>query len=513
MTNTEDKKFHKELNEKLWINNKLRPEVANKLRKIANAFIEFLDIPTSAIKDIVLTGSNVSYNYTPQSDLDLHLIINFEKVHKDCPIVGEYLLSKKSEFNQKHDILIYGIPVEVYAEGTDNKSVCNGLYSLKYNKWLKEPKKLKPVNNDIAVEAKYKEYVEAIENVKDKDIAEILIDKIKNMRKAGLHKEGEFSVENLVFKKLRNNGSIGKLMDIKKEGIDKELSLEEKYEEAILDIEEMLGGLNTATTAMAPYPTPVAGQTGVYTKENKGKSKPAMYKYKYTKSRQSKIIPVVENLIEEINNICEEIFKLKSDALNALPKEEAALQQAKRELNSIPLHDNIARKKAQERVYDILTRVNNVKKEAGFKPNVRESLIEEINNICKNILEGHTQSSAEYFGKKYGNYKKRIEGNPEYNIPKGNAEREQALQNKWNDQAKEIDNNSTYYQQHALETHKELAKAFKEGKISKEEFIQKIKRSGKNIRKFSPGAMNDETKEKYKTSVDRTNKYKKYASK
>lgn len=318
----DNKKFHKELNQKIFKGTELKLEVLNKLKNIANAFIEFLDIPKIAIKDIVLTGSNVSYNYTPQSDLDVHLIVNFEKVHKDCPIVGDFLLSKKSEFNNNHDISIYGIPVEVYAEPTDAPSVYNGLYSIKYNKWLKKPEKLKPLNNSSEIKAKYNEIKKTIEELTDEskfiknevangETAENLIRKLKEMRKAGLQKEGEFSVENQVFKKLRNEGYIGKLWDIRKKATDKKLSLEEKYEDIILDIEEMLA---TSTVAMAPYPVTTAGSVN-FSKESKGKSKPAMYKYKYQKTRGNKMKTIVETM-EEIYNTCEAI--IDETALDAI---------------------------------------------------------------------------------------------------------------------------------------------------------------------------------------------------
>ena len=318
--------FHDKLNPVLWDNYKLKSEVAKKLKEIATAFIEFLEVPKEAVKDIVLTGSCASYNYTPQSDIDLHLLVDFDKVHKDCPIVGNYLISKKSEFNNNHDIFIYGIPVEVYAEATDNENVHNGLYSLKNDKWIDEPQKLKPLDNDVAVNAKYKELSSAIKEVADKEEAQQLIDKIKRMRKSGLASEGEFSVENLVFKKLRNEGLIGKLMDIKKEGIDKELSLEEAYESLIDTIEEMIC---TSTAVMAPYPVDVVGRPAPfakgnakkgkkshgekraphtkvyeeYEKQSKGKEKPAMYKYSYKKGGD------LRRLMECIAEICKEILR------------------------------------------------------------------------------------------------------------------------------------------------------------------------------------------------------------
>ena len=46
--------------------------------------------------------------------------------------------------------------------------------------------------------------------------------KIKEGRKAGLEKEGEFSIENLVFKLLRRNGYIQKIMDIRRKAYDKQ---------------------------------------------------------------------------------------------------------------------------------------------------------------------------------------------------------------------------------------------------------------------------------------------------
>ena len=266
-------KFHDTLNSKLWNKEELKPEVQAKLRQIANNFIDFLDINKEAVKDIVITGSCASYNYTKNSDIDLHLIIDFNKVHKDCPIVNEYLLSKKSEFNNNHDIYIYGIPVEVYAESIDNDNIHNGLYSVKEGKWVEFPKKLRPLDNDSAVRAKYKEFEQAIKEVKDGEMAERLLDKIKRMRKSGLAEGGEFSTENLVFKKLRSNGLIGDLMKIKKDDIDKSLSLEEAIE--ILEglLEDMGGGINTGVSAFGTLPNPVIGQENRFTKEGKLRSK------------------------------------------------------------------------------------------------------------------------------------------------------------------------------------------------------------------------------------------------
>lgn len=221
-------KFHDTLNKKIFDleTNDLKPEVAAKLKEIANAFIEYLDINTNAIKDVVLTGSMVSYNYTQYSDIDLHLKVNFDEVHEDCPIVPGYLWEAKAAFNKNHDIYIYGIPVEVYAESIDEDTVHNGLYSLWQGKWIDMPEKIEPTDNDAAVEAKFNEFKAMADNLDDSEAAEGIIDKLYNMRKSGLAEVGEFSTENLAFKKVRDAGILDKLKALKKENVDKQLSLE-----------------------------------------------------------------------------------------------------------------------------------------------------------------------------------------------------------------------------------------------------------------------------------------------
>jgi hypothetical protein len=57
------------------------------------------------------------------------------------------------------------------------------------------------------------------------DIQELL-DKLSKMRSAGLSREGEFSVENLTFKALRNNGYIQKIRQYQNTAYDNDLSLE-----------------------------------------------------------------------------------------------------------------------------------------------------------------------------------------------------------------------------------------------------------------------------------------------
>ena len=228
-------RFHQELNPKLWDKNNeeytLQDEVKAKLEEIAEAFIEYLEIPKDAVLDKVITGSSASYNYTEFSDLDLHIIVDFDKVHKDCPVVEGYLSAMKSTFNKEHDIFIHGVPVELYAEKKDQGTVHNGLYSLQTG-WIDIPQKIEPTDNDAAVEAKYNELKELIDKCETAQVADELLDKIYTMRKAGLADAGEFCTENLAFKKLRNENCMDKLRQLKKQEVDKQLSLE-SYNESL----------------------------------------------------------------------------------------------------------------------------------------------------------------------------------------------------------------------------------------------------------------------------------------
>ena len=67
-----------ELNPVLWSDNKLRPEIKEKIMDLINEFQSTLDIPLT-ILDINIVGSNASYNYTDKSDVDVHIITNFDE--------------------------------------------------------------------------------------------------------------------------------------------------------------------------------------------------------------------------------------------------------------------------------------------------------------------------------------------------------------------------------------------------------------------------------------------------
>lgn len=224
--------YHDDLNPKLWDEDlKLDPVVATRLKIIADMFIKYLKIPTSTVSDIILTGSSVNYNWTDMSDIDLHIVIDIDELTKDCPeYLDEYLHAKRKIWNDRHDIKIRGMEVELYPQDTKDVNISSGFYSLKEDRWLRVPKYEKPKINDFAVKHKVAILMNEIDDIISHGVpedADEMRTKLALMRRSGLSTpEAEYSVENLAFKTLRNNGYIEKLMNFSEEALDKKLSLD-----------------------------------------------------------------------------------------------------------------------------------------------------------------------------------------------------------------------------------------------------------------------------------------------
>ena len=128
------------LNTDLWVDNTLKQEVRIKLVEIAYAFLKYINLPGLEIEDILFTGSMANYNYTDKSDIDLHLVVDFDKLPAECPLLADdYFQAKKTLFNKNHNISIYGHPVELYVENIKTPSKSGGKFSLVNNDWIEIP--------------------------------------------------------------------------------------------------------------------------------------------------------------------------------------------------------------------------------------------------------------------------------------------------------------------------------------------------------------------------------------
>jgi len=216
---------NRRLNPKIWHNDQLDPAVVDKLKQIAEAFEEFVGIDLD-VTDYTITGSNANYTWTQYSDLDLHIIIAGEVSEE----ARELFSAKKALWGEQHNITIKGLPVEVYIQGESEPHHSTGVFSIARDEWVEEPKKVKPSVDDASVKAKLDSVMHDVQTaILSKDIKKLRLvkEKLTKMRQSGLERAGEWSVENLVFKTLRNMGLIDQMTDLIRELEDQQLSLEQ----------------------------------------------------------------------------------------------------------------------------------------------------------------------------------------------------------------------------------------------------------------------------------------------
>lgn len=262
---------HNTLNTKLFTQEGiLKDKVRNKMLEIVDEFLANLKEQEIKIKvdDIIFIGSNASYNYTKDSDIDLHILANAKAANYDKEIAEALYSAYRTIFNKNLDITLYDIPLEIFVETENSARVSNGVYSVKKNKWIK-----KPIQEDIPEydkealdeltnkwETKCKDLITDIKADKlndEKKVVKMLEDIYEKLRKKGISK-GEYSIENLAFKELRNKGYLDQLKDFRNELVSKRLSLEEQ-----LNKNEMLGRLKQITKATEYHP-PVMQDNGMF---------------------------------------------------------------------------------------------------------------------------------------------------------------------------------------------------------------------------------------------------------
>ena len=232
-------RIHDTLESQIWQDEKLNPEIRDRLLKIANEFIEGLPVDVD-IEDVTLTGSLANYNWSEYSDIDIHIVVDFSKINNDEELVKSFFDAHRLRWNDKHDIRIHNFEVEIYVENTGEEHRSSGIYSLLENKWIIEPSQVaveidyetaKKKSDDYMSQMKMvvnmihgdKDYERALRNI------ERIKTKIRTMRQAGLtSKAQEYSAENIAFKILRRENILRKLNDLRYLAYDSSMSIEEE---------------------------------------------------------------------------------------------------------------------------------------------------------------------------------------------------------------------------------------------------------------------------------------------
>lgn len=231
------KNFAQHIEEKYSIKKQLCPEIwkefkiddilRTKLIRIATDFFEDLEFDTKII-DIWIVGSIANYNYTAFSDIDLHIIIDYSEIDDNETILKKAIDGARFAWNIRHNIILRGHDVEIYVQDKSEVNVSAGIFSLLQNKWISIPEYKQPNVDMHEVIIKYDAIVNDIKRLENLSKQELTPDqseeyyhyikelksKIMKARKEGLAANGEYSIENLVFKRLRNYGKIKKLIDL-----------------------------------------------------------------------------------------------------------------------------------------------------------------------------------------------------------------------------------------------------------------------------------------------------------
>ena len=236
--------LHDELNPIIFDeSNKLRPLVRKSLLRVISKYIESSEIISmSDVIDAELVGSNASYNYTPYSDLDVHLVVNMEAVSCDPALFQLACNAERSNFNKNYDITIKGIEIEMYVEDVKASTASNGIYSLYKDEWIKFPQKITVPNYDsdeeyIALLDKWKSLAETVlGSANEAQQVQDYINNLYNLRRTSIMTDGEFGKGNLVFKEIRNLGLLDKLKEKQYELSSKELSLESMTESNVINM-------------------------------------------------------------------------------------------------------------------------------------------------------------------------------------------------------------------------------------------------------------------------------------
>lgn len=217
-----------------WQDDAMIPEVRERLLQIANDFYEQsgFDAP---IQDIILTGSMANYNYHDKSDFDVHIVINYADVDANTELVKNAANAIKWKWNEQHNITIAGHDVELYIQDASEPHTASGVYSLMNDTWLVKPtfRTINTSDSDVAakasaISAQATVLEQNIVNATDEELPGLLeqVDELRyralRLRKDSFEQgEDEFSVGNLAFKQLRNDGTIGKLLQLENDIYDR----------------------------------------------------------------------------------------------------------------------------------------------------------------------------------------------------------------------------------------------------------------------------------------------------
>ena len=149
-------KVQEKLNPDIWYMDnesyKMIPEIRISLLDIVEDYNNFVNVDME-IEDVILTGSLSNFNWSEFSDVDLHILMDFED--KEDSLLKKYLDSRRIIWNSLRNITIKDFEVEIYVQDTEEPHFASGVYSVMYDEWIVEPKQ-----EEVVAEEKTEETIE-----------------------------------------------------------------------------------------------------------------------------------------------------------------------------------------------------------------------------------------------------------------------------------------------------------------------------------------------------------------
>lgn len=208
----------------------LDPQVRASLLQMAQDFYEKTGLK-APILDVYLMGSIANYNWTVDSDADVHVIIDYNQLQMPPETAMEVIKTMGAQWNSEHDATVKGHKVEINIQNIrEVKPHVTGIYSLVKDAWIRVPQHQKRRFDTATIQAVYKEmkrYLESALNSGNREMMKQAKKYLDAFRQYGLDTAGELSVENIVFKIIRSKGIIKALKDSITATYDKEMSVRE----------------------------------------------------------------------------------------------------------------------------------------------------------------------------------------------------------------------------------------------------------------------------------------------
>lgn len=221
--------YNEVIEESVVINSELNPLLFDEEHKlkpdIRNTILEYFDefkteLANESIKpdviDVQLIGSNAGYLYTPESDIDIHIILS-----QPLDVLRfKELDDKLALYVTRNPLVFEDTIVEFkFEDGFNREATSQRRYSLIENNWVDDSDENEVYTvDDLASIEGYEELVdkysaEIADVIKNDEYKKALALKqeIRQARSDDLNEFGALSVGNVVFKELRNNGKYGEL--------------------------------------------------------------------------------------------------------------------------------------------------------------------------------------------------------------------------------------------------------------------------------------------------------------